>query len=265
MVAEMNKVIEVGVQLISQRNGRNREIEILEDSLKSLDDIYELEMSILGNIKVAEPPTQTMASRKRRNQVPDHASSRPESSGQDRTKRKSSNDKSNRTAHSPTGQSSTALDDPWGSSSPATFLPGRPHQSGSDDEGSIGRGSSQKTRMPPQQMNKSRLLQSGILKKAPGQTRELSFAPREAIAAVEDPARSITKGDRIASQASRLEKVQDDRQSEIIGAKMRGSALPARSQDKPSDTVNEVVAQKEPSTDKRKHRQSVAGPKRGKS
>lgn len=265
MVAEMNKVIEVGVQLISQRNGRNREIEILEDSLKSLDDIYELELSILGNIKVAEPPTQTMASRKRRSQEPDHGSSRQESSGQDRMKRKSSNDKSNRTTHSPTGQSSTALDDPWGSSSPATFLPGRPQLSGSSDEGSVESGSAKKTRMPPQQVNKIRLVQSGKLKKAPGQTRELSFAPREAIAAVEEPAKSITKGDRIAPQASRLQKVQPDRQSDSVGAKMRGSALPARSQDKPSDTVNEVVAQKEPSTDKRKHRQSVAGPRRSKS
>ena len=262
MVAEMNKVIEVGVQLISQRNGRNREIEILEDSLKSLDNIYELEMSILGNIKVTEPPTQTMASRKRRSQEPDHVSSRPEPSGQDRMNRKSSNHKSNRTAHSPTGQT---LNDPWGSSSPATFLPGRPQQSGSGDEGSVESGSAKKTRMPLHEMNKSRLVPSGKLKKAPGQTRELSFAPREAIAAVEDPARSITKGELMAPQASRLEKIQADRQSESIGAKMRGSALPARSQDKPSDTVSEVVAQKEPSTDKRKHRQSVAGPKRSKS
>jgi hypothetical protein len=265
VVAEMNKVIEIGVQLISQRNGRRKEIEILEGSLKNLDDIYELELSILGNVKVAEPPTQTAVSRKRLEQKPDHSSSRTESSRLGKVQRKNSHSKSSKMTLSPTRHSPGARDDTWGSSSPATFLPESPQEAGSGDEGSIEGKRTEKKGMLAQTMDNDRVVQSIKLKKASGQTRELTFASRDAIAVVADPVDSSTNDDRKALQALRLEKDNDDRSVQRTGAKMRVAAPPARSQDQPSDIGNGADAQKEPSAVKRKHRQSVAGSKKSRS
>lgn len=265
MVAEMNKVIEIGVQLISQRNGRRKEIEVLEDSLKNLDDIYELELSILGNIRVAEPPTQTIASRKRRDQKPDHSSSRTESSRQDKGQRKNSHSKSSKMAHSPTRHSPSARDDTWGSSSPATFLPESLQKAVSGVEGSIEGERTEKAGRPAKTMDNDRVVQSSKSKKALGQTRELTSAPRDAIAVVADPVGSSTNDDRKVLQASRLEKENYGRKAQRAGAQMRVAAPPARTLDKPSDIENGVDAQKEPSAIKRKHRQSVAVSKRSRS
>ena len=265
MVAEMNKVIEIGVQLISQRNGRRKEIEILEDSLKNLDDIYELELSILGNVKVAEPPTQTIASRKRRDQKLEHSTFRTESSRQDKVQRKNSDSKSRKMTHSPTRPSPSARDDTWGSSSPATFLPESPQEAASGDEGSIEGERTEKTGMPAQTIDNDRVLEGSKSKKPSGQTRELTFAPRDTIAVVADPVGSSTNNDRNALQGSRPEKDNDGRKVQRAGAEMRVTAPTAHSLDNPSDIGNGVDAQKEPSAIKRKYRQSVAGSKRSRS
>jgi hypothetical protein len=265
VVAEMNLVIEIGVQLISQRNGRRKDMDILEDSLKNLDDIYELELSILGNVKVAEPPTQTVASRKRRDQKPDRTSSRTESSRQGKLKRKNNHSKSSKVTHSPTRHSPGARYDTWGSSSPATFLPESPQEAGSGDEGSIEGDRTEKKGMPAKTIDNDRVVQSSKSKKASGETRELTFAPRDAIAVAADPVGSSTNDNRKALQVSRLEKDNDDRKVQRAGAKMRVTAPPTRLLDKPSDIENGADAQKEPSAIKRKHRQSVAGSKRSRS
>lgn len=265
VVAEMNKVIEIGVQLISQRDGRRKEIEILEDSLKNLDNVYQLELSILGNVKVAEPTTQTIESRKRRDQKPDDSSSRTETSRQDKVQKKNSHNESRKMTHSPTRHSPGARDDTWGSSSPATFLPESLQEAASCDESSIEGERTEKTGMPAQTMDTDRVVESSKPRKPSGQTRELTVAPRDAVAVVADTVGSSTNNDRKALQASRLEKDNDSRKVQRAGAKMRVTAPPARSLDKPSDIGNGVDAQKEPSAIKRKHRQSVAGSRRSRS
>ena len=123
-MATMNQVIEVGVQLVADRNRRREEVKQIEAYTKLIDNEKEKHLATL-----AEGTERTSGGR---------AQARPSSQSATSSKHLSPRNNKNRGPRNSSqgGQTPILAPDAWGSSSPATDLPHQPadNEEGDDDE-----------------------------------------------------------------------------------------------------------------------------------
>ena len=138
MIAVMNQVIEVGLQIIAERNNRKKEAAELEDELLLLGQEYEMESKTLGNMITVGPSGPSKSSRSS-NALPHMTRTDP--LRRSVTKKGKEVRKGNRRDHDdrtgPSLSSSQHLSPKkhsWESSSPATHLPRQQMLSGDDED-----------------------------------------------------------------------------------------------------------------------------------
>lgn len=251
----MNQVIQVGLQMIAERNNRKKEVAVLEDELLRLGQENEAESKALQKL-ITEGSTEPLISSQRSHALPNmtrttrkqndppprrsviknvkdvRKEGRRDSTGGTRSYLPSSSQHSSPKANS------------WESSSPAAHLPKQQVQSDDDEEGlSLETESSQPRIVPTSQRETNSEAKSATAKK---------IALRNEVSKQNDETRVAVKG---KSAGKGLP----------LGAKMRGPAVPAPLQVKQPSADSEARSASNPKSQvitKRRLQQVADGSKR---
>lgn len=232
----MNQVIEVGLQMIAERNNRKKEVADLEDELLRLGQVYEAESKALetliteGSAEPLIPPQTSHAlpnmTRTTRNQNdPPPRSSVTKNVKDVRKEGLRDSNGGTRSSLPSSSQHSSPKANSWESSSPAAHLPKQRVQSDDDEDGlSLETESSQPRIVPTSQRQTISEAKIATAKKT---------ALRNEVSKQNDEIRVAVKGKPAGKGLP-------------LGAKMRGPAVPAPLQGKQSSADSEARSASNP-------------------